>query len=424
MREVIAVQADGTVRFLDLITGEESRNPLETRCRFSGAAAVHAAGLPFLTVCQTEGEGPVGLRQYNLYDLSELPAVDGLDMTLGPDVCGNGAFLSAPIIDRMTDTLVTAGTNGFVYKIQLNHRFDYKEGTLSIDPVVTAARRKSDTLAPDDPRTGYAAPAAALASFIYCADLDGNLRCVESGTMSSVWETNLGDAVYSAPALDIQESRVAVYAATTLTNREEGTAAVACLNALTGREYWRREFKVKKDSELRPESGGFISSPVIGNNSLDSMVYYTVTGLTREQRKNLNLTGVEFSALMAMDKQSGRIAWVRGMDDYCFSSPVAVYDGEGKGMIVQCASDGRIYLLDGTDGTLVSSLRVEGAIDASPAVYRDMLVVASTGENSAHIYGICLYSEAEGNTRKPGAEETPAQTPYVMPGPCETETPD
>ena len=51
---------------------------------------------------------------------------------------------------------------------------------------------------------------------------------------------------------------------------------------------------------------------------------------------------------------------------------------------------GNIYLLDGLTGSLVSTLKVEGNIEGSPAVYMDTMVVGTTGKNTSYIYGITL----------------------------------
>ena len=76
---------------------------------------------------------------------------------------------------------------------------------------------------------------------------------------------------------------------------------------------------------------------------------------------------------------------------------MAVYGSNGGGRIIQCSPDGRIILLDGKQGTVLDELRVNGSVAMSPAVYRDMLVIASTGEDGAHIYGIGLETNSEEN---------------------------
>ena len=45
-------------------------------------------------------------------------------------------------------------------------------------------------------------------------------------------------------------------------------------------------------------------------------------------------------------------------------------------------------MLDGLTGQTVSRLAVKGSIEASPAVYNDMMVVATTEKGANFIYGI------------------------------------
>ena len=67
-----------------------------------------------------------------------------------------------------------------------------------------------------------------------------------------------------------------------------------------------------------------------------------------------------------------------------------MYKEYGKGWIVQAASDGHVYLLDGVSGELVNELTLDGTIAASPAVYGNIMVLSTTGKNTSYIYGIVL----------------------------------
>ena len=70
------------------------------------------------------------------------------------------------------------------------------------------------------------------------------------------------------------------------------------------------------------------------------------------------------------------------------SSPVAVYNKAGKAWIIQADQKGRLYLLDGRTGEIRSTLALGGQIDASPAVYNDMLVIGTCSKDNAAMYGI------------------------------------
>ena len=127
---------------------------------------------------------------------------------------------------------------------------------------------------------------------------------------------------------------------------------------------------------------------MVGRNGLDAWVYYTVNGLQSDAALSLGLEEGTTAALIALKKEDGSVAWARGLSGLGYSSPVAVYDEAGKGWIIQCAGDGSILLLDGTDGKETASLKVNGSIEGSPAVYNDIMVVGTTERGKNFIYGI------------------------------------
>ena len=60
----------------------------------------------------------------------------------------------------------------------------------------------------------------------------------------------------------------------------------------------------------------------------------------------------------------------------------------GKSWIIQADQTGRLYLLDGLTGQIRSTLALGGEIQASPAVYNDMLVIGTCSKENANMYGI------------------------------------
>ena len=67
-----------------------------------------------------------------------------------------------------------------------------------------------------------------------------------------------------------------------------------------------------------------------------------------------------------------------------WSSPVAFYDENGCSYIVVSDSGGNMFLLDAQGNTLCT-LDLGSNIEASPAIYEDMLVVGTRGQQ---IFGI------------------------------------
>ena len=418
LREVIIAGLDGNIRFLDLDDGSITRNSIKLTYPMRGTPSLHTYGEPFISVGQFARKmkvktGRIGLRQYNLYNQKELKLIDGLDGKQHRPLNNVGSFETSALIDRNSDTLIIAGSNGVLYLEALNTTFDYNAGVLTLAPSVTmmvsrAKGQKNPAL------TAVESSLAAYDKYVYYADMGGVLRCVDTNTLTPVWAVETGDSVMAAVALDLTEEReLNLYTANMLNNRKKGSGSIQIrrYDALSGREAWCTDigvFKGKKDKD----DVGAKASPVIGLKELDELVYFTVTGLSDDGRSQLGLAGQEPAALIALDKQTGKVAWSFGLSSRSESSPVAVYDEDGHGWIIQCEQNGTIHLLDGRSGTELNTLKVNGEIEASPAVYDDMMVIGTTGKGTSFIYGIQIRTGAaeERNTEEEKSTEEERNT--------------
>lgn len=390
LKEVIIGGLDGHIYFLDLADGTLTRNSIKLGYPMKGSPSVHPGGAPYMNIGQyarkmANGTGKIGLRQYNLYTTKEMTLIDGLDGKTRRPFNDVGSFETSALMDRTSDTLITAGTNGMLYVINMGSTFDYQIGNYVQSPAQVALKTKAK--GESDKQTAVEASVAMYDRYVYYADMGGILRCVDTNTMKTAWAVKLDDAVESTPALDlVGEDGLNLFTATILSNRKSGDASVSCYDALSGARKWTTAFPVKKDTKNKTVSG-FRASPVVGQNKLEKLVYYTVNNLNEDGRMILGL-GEETAAVAAMYKDTGTIAWVKGLSGLGYSSPVAVYDADGNGWIIQCSGDGTILLLDGLTGAVVGSLEVDGDIEASPAVYNDMMVIATTKKGANFIYGI------------------------------------
>ncbi|MBQ8072759.1 MAG: PQQ-like beta-propeller repeat protein, partial [Clostridia bacterium] len=391
LREVIVAGLDGRIYFLDLSDGTATRNNIRLGYPMKGTPSVHPSGAPYMTVGQfarkmAKGTGTIGLRQYNLYSLKEMSLIDGLDAKNNRPFNNIGSFETSALIDRKTSTLVTAGTNGMLYVIKLNSEFDYGAGVYTQSPtqVLLRSRAKGEK----DASTAVEASVAMYDRYVYYADMGGFLRCVDTNSMTTAWAVALGDSVEATPALDWHgEDGLDLYVATELSLRKKGEAEIKCIDALSGEERWSTGIGVQKDTKSKTVSG-FRASPVIGQEGLSDYVYFTVNNLNDAGRETLNLSDGVNAAVIALRKTDGGIVWSYGLGGRGYSSPVAVYDEAGNGAVIQCAGDGSIVMLDGLNGKEKASLEIDGAIEASPAVYNNMMVIATTEKNKNNIYGI------------------------------------
>ena len=223
---------------------------------------------------------------------------------------------------------------------------------------------------------------------MFYADMGGVLRCVDTNYLAPVWAVETGDAVMAAIALDLNESDgLDLYTANMLANRAKGNVQIRRYDALSGREIWTTEIGVSKNTKTK-EDVGVKASPVIGQNGLNELVFFTVTGLNEEGRSTLGLGEDAKAALIALDKGTGALRWAKGLTERSESSPVAVYDQNSSGWVIQCVEDGTILLLDGKTGEQTAELQIEGKIKASPAVYNDIMVIGTTGKGTEFVYGI------------------------------------
>lgn len=309
-----------------------------------------------------------------------------------------GSFETSALYDAVADTMVTIGTNGMLYLVELNTSYEYNTGALTIGPrsVTMTAKAKKQSTASVAVESSF----AMYQQYVFYADMAGILHCVDTTSLTHAWAVDTGAPVESAVALNLTEDNTLwLYTANELpTKSSKGTATIARYNAMTGEADWQLKLEVAKPKAKGTSNDnktwGVKASPVIGRNGLNDLVYYTVSGLTAAQSETLKLgSKATESAILAINKDTGKVVWACALPAYTESSPVAVYSEAGKGWILQCASDGTILMLDGLTGKQVNSLKVDGTISASPAVFGSTMVIATTGKNQSYIYGIALEDE-------------------------------
>lgn len=395
LTEVIVAGDDGRIYFLNLKDGTATRDVINVGYPMRGTPSIHPYGFPLMAVGQyarkmASKTGDIGLRIYSLVDQKQVHMLDGLDKSFTRPYYGVGSFETSALIDPVSDTMVTAGTNGMLYLTKLNTRFEYNattgEGGISVSPssiVLTSKAAKQE-----DKTTAEESSIAMYQNYVFYADMKGILRCVDTNTLETLWAVDTGDAVEAAVALDMDsDGTLWLYTANTLQNRSKGNAQIRRFNAATGAQDWVLEVPVVKQKKT---IAGFRASPVIGQNDLSDYVYYTVSHVTKAGGKALGLSGALNGALLCVEKATGEVVWTQDLGAYSYSSPVAVYDEEGRGWIVQGASNGKLTLLDGRTGEVLHTLKLDGAVNASPAVYKNTLVVGTTGKGKSAIYGIEL----------------------------------
>ena len=377
--EVIYACMDGYVYFLDLRTGEKTRDPLYLGYTFKGAGALDPRGYPIMYVGAgyNSNEGTAKVFVVNLLDCSVMYTFgDNDEFSLRGSL---SFFDGSALVDAETDTLIYPGENGILYLIRLNTKYDLNSGTLSIDPGRTVKWRYYGTRSSTESFwLGMEDSAAIYKGYIFMTDNGGNLMCLDLNTLQLVWVQDTLDDSNSTPVLEIEKGHLYLYVSTSFRlgwrSYDTATVPVWKIDAETGEIVWHTDYECTTDDGV---SGGVQSTIACGKNSLADYIYVTVA------KTSDNASGV----LACLRKSDGSKAW-EDSSSYAWSSPVCVYNKDGSGKVLYCNSTGDIRLLDGKTGKQEDVLSVsEGVIEASPAVYDNYAVV---GTRDCKIWGIRL----------------------------------
>ncbi len=391
LTEVIFGAQDGKISFLDLSDGSASRDAIDVGYPMKGSVSVDCMGRPLMAIGQglsklANGKmGSIGLRLFNLVNGQEVYLLNGRKHEGQAQYSTNGAFDGTALFlcdQRNVNAMVVAGENGLLYTVDLNTQFNYptsvfpdSDVSIEVNPEITYLRTK--TADEKDALTSVESSVAMYDKYIYMADAYGIIRCVDSDTMTTVWAVDGGDNIDAAIALDMNGPfSVNLYTGNTCYSRlgAKNPITIRKLNALTGEEIWHYDIKCDFD---RNQLSGCKASPVIGQNSIDNLVIFTV-----------NKVDGGGSKILALEKQSGQVMWEKALQDETISSPVAVYDENGDAWIIQGDEGGNLTLLSGKTGEELNTINLGGAINGSPAVYKNFLVVGTCSKGNAYMYCI------------------------------------
>lgn len=377
--EVIYACMDGYVYFLDMETGEKTRDPLYLGWTFKGSGALDPRGYPILYVGAgyDSNAGTAHAFIVNLVDMSvmyEFGAIDEFSLR------GNLSYFdSSPLVDAETDTLIWPGENGILYLLHLGTVYDETTGQVSINPdkVVKWHYEGNRTSVPQY-WLGMEDSCAIFRNYLFVADNGGNLMCLDLKNLQLVWAQDTLDDTNDTPVLSVENGHLYLYISTSfhLGWRSSTTASIPIwkIDAETGEIVWHTDYECYTQKGV---SGGVQSTIAAGKNSLSDNIYVTVS-----------MTDSSYGgALACLDKETGEVRWEHKAG-YAWSSPVCVYNEDGTGYVIYASSSGMLYLLDGKTGAQFAQFELStGVIEASPAVYGSYVCV---GTRACQIWGLEL----------------------------------
>lgn len=373
--EVIYPTLDGNIYFLNLEDGQPTRDPINIGYSTKGTGMIDPRGYPILYTGQGLNQNGSNyahhkFRIFSLIDQSELFSITG---TTPESFRLWGAFDPSPLVDKETDTLIQPGENGLLYRIKLNTNFNKETGELSINPEVTKYRYQgvySDYI-------GFENSPVFYKNYLYLADNGGLLQCIDINTLEPVWIANVEDDTDATMVLEETDEGVFLYTGNEVDIRATSSAPYAdCqlrkFNALTGELIWEKSYRCIYQNGV---NGGLLSTPVLGKNDISDIVIFNICKTTNWQS----------GKMVALDKKTGEEVWVKDLANYSWSSPVDFQSDDGKTYMIFCDYAGQMHLMDPANGEILDTISVGLNVEASPAIYNDMVVV---GTYAKKIYGV------------------------------------
>ena len=422
LTEVIYPAMDGNIYFLDLETGNATRDVINTGIVQKGTGCIDPRGYPLLYVGQgipvenEQGNNAAYVRVYSLISGEEIDRFGGFDWFSRRTW---QAYDSSPIISN--DTIVYAGENGVLYTSKLNAVFDIEAGTVSLDPERLVKMRYEGSGYSRSDATGsrwygVESSVAAFRNYAFFTDNGGRLQCVDLNTMKLKYVVDVTDDTDASVVIEESYDNNTIYL---YTGSEVKTANGGLgdgygysyqrkINGLTGEVIWEQNWICSIGDETT--SGGIVATPHVGKYQISDLVIYsfsfaaqsngTVTNDTADgdadaddaegaaqsvaapvpdENGNYTVGG----RIVALDKSTGTVVWSIEQDNDYWSSPVVVYDEQGRGYLLQCDRGGYITLYDAQYGTELNQLDLGSRIDSTPAVFNNMLVVGTRGKGGS-----------------------------------------
>jgi len=374
LTEVIAPSQDGKIYFYEFETGKATRDPIVCNIVFKGGGSLDPRGIPLLYV----GSGdisPSGTAP-SAYIISlvtnEIIYEFGRYDSFAPR--GWYAFDASPLVDAETDTLIYAGENGVVYFISLGTKYDENAGTLSINPNVVKWRYSgTKNRMSGKYYYGFESSPMAFQNYLYLVDNSGYLMCLDMNTLKLVWVQDVLDDTNCTGVLEVENGIPYIYMSTAYHYgwRENGEVPAPVpifkINGQTGEIVWRTDYMCRTTNG---QSGGTQGSLALGKGSLDNILYVPLA----------KTPSYSDGYLVALDAKTGKELWKFELSNYTWSSPSLIYDeATGKGYVIIGDVNGNLYMLDGLTGKLCDSFRLNGAVEASPVVYNNTVIIGSRG---------------------------------------------
>ena len=389
--EVIYPTMDGNIYFLDIQTGEKTRDNINIGVPTKGTASIDPRGYPILYTGQ-------GIDSVNGKAVSvKFRAINLITNQVMWDFGGKDAFShriwqaydSSALIDAGSDTLIEPGENGVLYTVKLNTKYDEASGTVSVDPESLVKYRYTtpEYGEGDESRWwGIENSIATWRNYAFFTDNGGFLQCVDLNKMELIYSVDVLDDSDTSIVIeeDYENNTFYLYTANEV-DKQAGALSSGYgksyhrkIDGPTGKIIWQKDNKASVGNTS--SNGGTLTTPALGKGEISNLIIYAMDMVPIEVSDGAGGTKTVLGGrLIAYDKNTGDVVWSKEQKSDYWSSPVIVYSDTGKAYLVQCDRGGYMKLYNAATGDELYSLDLGSRIDATPSVYGNMIVVGTRG---------------------------------------------
>ena len=347
LKEVIVAGQDGFVYFYNLLTGEATRDPIELGAPSRGGLSVATNGTPILGVGQFNSRLANKTVKNGYHILTSSPtkrnayiAGDGKDKS-----SNYTGFLGAALFDSATGTMIVGGQNGVLYTAEfgaVKDTYNYQSNEITLSETIQGY--KTQAKGQDRTDTNINASVAVYNNYVYYGDIGGILQCVDLNTLTPVWAVDTGDSnrIHARAGRGGRLGGGALYRQRHRQRRQERRVH----HPPPQRPHRRREwsYEVPDLAYVSKRDIGIYASPVVGQEAIRDLVIFTATN---------DEAGAK---VIALNKADGKVVWETALESATLSSPVAIYNEDGDAWLIQAESNGKIHLMDATNGSILDTL--------------------------------------------------------------------
>lgn len=360
--EVVYASLDGKVYFFELESGAQTRTPIDIKNPIKGSVSLDPRGYPILYVGQGINEtGEFKYRFFNLIDGQLLYSLEGID----PESKRGrwGAFDGSALIDGENDRFLIGGENGIFYNVKLNSQFDAGQRIMRVNPSVEKYIFKTT-------HQGIENSIAKFGNLAYFSDNGGLIQAVDLNTMQPVWTFQGNDDTDATLTIDVEDGKPFLYTGNEVDKQGvDGLVYLRKIDGMTGRVVWEKRYKCFYSGGKKPVNGGLLATPVVGKNEIADRVIFTLA----------RYGTIAGGYMVALDKKTGNEWWTLPMKQYSWSSPIDFLDQNGQTWIMQADHSGQLHWIDPRSGLNLYQVRGRDHIEASPAMFNGIAVLATRG---------------------------------------------